>query len=132
MAADRDRTAPIGRRAVRLREALRGARGLWLFALAVLLAALLLALPGVGRPAPEGETALERRLAELLGQIDGVGKVHVMISGDDAPEGVVVICDRLESVRALLELQSAVQALLDVDADRIRIIGRNGFGGGGP
>ncbi len=68
----------------------------------------------------------------MLEQIDGVGHVSAMISLDEegAVTGAVIVASDLNDVLTGLEIQSAVQALLGVEADRIRVIpGRNGRGG---
>ena len=115
----------------RLLDDLRGARHIALFAALALLALAALLAMNVRGTRDTGGTALELRLQRLLSGLDGVGQVRVMITtdGEGRPEGVAVVCDGLCDMRAYLEIQSAIQALLDVDVTRIRIIGRNGFGG---
>lgn len=110
-------------------ESLRAARHIELLILIVLLAALALFMLGGARREPATGTALEARLEKLLKRIEGAGDVHVMISldGDDRPVGAAVVTDRPLTVRATLEIQSAIQALLDIDLDRIRVIGRGGL-----
>ena len=49
------------------------------------------------------------------------------LDGDDHPVGAAVVTDRPLTVRATLEIQSAIQALLDIDLDRIRVIGMGGL-----
>ena len=111
-------------------ETLRGARHLELFILMLLLSALgLLLLNGSG--ANPGRSSDEIRLERLLERIDGVGDAAVMIAldGDGKPVGAAVVAEGLTDVRARLEVQSAIQALLDIDIDRIRVIGRGGVSG---
>ena len=117
-----------------LLERLHGARHIGLFAGLVALALLALVLTN-GRESSGGtvgETSLERRLEQLLGQIDGVGRVNVMITedGDGAIIGAVVVAEGLEDIRPALEIQTAVRTLLRLDADRVSIIGRQGSYGG--
>ena len=100
-------------------ESLRRARHIELIAAIVALALLALILTGIGRDAPEAGSDAERRLERLLEKIDGVGRVHVMI----ADGGAVVVCERLDGLRAELAVRSAVRTLLDIDNDRIQIIG---------
>lgn len=118
----------------RLLDALGGARGAGLFALVALAAlmGLLMIKPGGTSNRADGEeTALERRVEAILECIDGVGEVDVMIAQDDsgAAVGAVVVAEGVGDVRAWLEVQSAVQALLALDAESIRVIGKNGLGG---
>ena len=111
-----------------LLESLRAARHIELLILIVLLAALALAMLGGARREPSGGTDVEARLEKLLGRMEGVGDVDVMISldADGNPAGAAVVADGPLSVRATLEIQSAIQALLDIDLSRIRVIGRGG------
>ena len=128
----------------RLLEKLRGARGIeWFAALAVAaLLALMLLRPGGGdgaqreaSPLGRGEdnpsgsgTPLEARVERILGRIEGAGRVSAMITqGEDgAVTGAVIVAEGLSDVQTYLRLQRAVSALLDVEADRIEIIGGSG------
>ena len=116
----------------RIRERLRGARRLELYAAAVALALLgLIAL----RSAPGGvtvqRTELEARLERVLSRIDGAGAVSAMINedADGTVIGAVVVADGLSGVRAYLQLQRAVRAALDIEVSRVTIIGGSAFGG---
>ena len=116
----------------RLLDGLSGARGIGVFA-ALVLAALagMLLMSGAYRDAPGADGAgddMEQRLSAVLEHIEGAEGVHVMIARDDGGEavGAVVVADRLESVRARLEVESAVQAALGIGLDRIRVIGDAG------
>ena len=110
-------------------ESLRAARHIELLILIVLLAALALFMLGGARREPAGGTDVEARLERLLKRIEGVEDVDVMITlgDDDRPAGAAVVSDRPLTVRATLEIQSAIQALLDIDLNRIRVIGRGGL-----
>lgn len=112
-------------------ESIRGARFIGLFLLVALLSALGLMLLNSGERGPSGGTELESRLERLLEGIDGVGDADVMITTDeqDRPVGVAVVVGGNLDVRTTLEIQSAIQALLDIDLKRIRIIGRGGLKG---
>ena len=108
-----------------LRDALRGARHLRLYAVVALVGILgILWLNGVGAPSGPEKTPLEARLERLLGQIDGAGKVSAMVVQDEqgGVTGAVIVVDRIRDMRTYLKLQTSVQALLDVGLDRIRII----------
>ena len=120
----------------RLWAHLKGARRIELFAgIAVLacLALLLMRASGGSERPDHGRTALESRLEAILGKIEGVGAVSVMVSeGEDGrARGAVIVSDGLDSVRAYLQIQSAVRALLELESGQISIIGKNGFGGVG-
>lgn len=111
-----------------LLESLRRARHIEWFAL-IAVAALVCGLwlnADIGtRDAERAEkTALELRLESLLSHIEGSGKVSVMITTkeDGTAEGAVVVVDAHGSIRAMLEMQSAVQTLLNIELSRIRII----------
>lgn len=111
-------------------ERLRAARhievGLLIAALAVL------GLMLVNGELPERQsgagTEPERRLARLLEQIDGTGRVSAMIAqGEDgAVTGAVIVADGLDDVRTLISVQTAVRTLLGINLDRVCVIGKNG------
>lgn len=114
-----------------LLERLRAARFLEVGLLIVALAILGLAMLNLSDAREDARcTGLEQRLARLLQQIDGVGKVNVMIAQDDdgAVTGAVIVAKDLRDVRTTLEIESAVQALLGLELDRIRVIGGRGDG----
>lgn len=117
----------------RLLERLRGARGFeWFAALALAALLALMLLKPVSGGGASG-TPLETRVERILRRIEGAGRVSVMITqGEDgAATGAVIVAEGLSDVKTYLRLQRAVSALLDVDADRIEIIGgSDAFGGG--
>ena len=111
-------------------EALRGARYLEWFLLAAVLSALGLML--LNNPGGTSERLPEEvRLERLLERVDGVGDVDVMITvdNDGRPAAAAVVAKGLDDIGARLEMQSAIQALLDIDLNRIRIIGKGGWAG---
>ena len=110
-------------------ERLRAARDVEVGVLLVALALLGLAVATAVAPAgDDGATDLERRLCRLLEGIDGVGRVSVMIAEDGG--GAVIVASDLDDVRTAIEVQSAAKALLNIDLDRICVIGRRGSYGG--
>lgn len=117
----------------RLWEMLRGARRIELFA-ALALAALiaLLLLKGGGGDAAVEKTALETRVEHILSRMEGVGEVSAMITEDEGGgvRGALIVAGELEDLAVYLRLQRAVAALLEVEVDRIEIIGRAGSIGG--
>ena len=103
-------------------DMLRGARRIELFIALVAAAVLLLQL--VGTVSVGGGTELEQRLAGILSQIEGVGRVRVMVTEnpDGGAEGVLVVADGADDIRVCLQLQYAVQTLLGTDAAQIEIV----------
>lgn len=104
-------------------EILHGARKLeWilLMLLLVLLVAILLEAP------LQSGSDIERRLQDILGRIDGAGKVEVLIAenADGAPEGVLVVTDGAEDIAVNIRLQQAVHTLLGLDISRIEVVQR--------
>ena len=114
-------------------ERLRSARKIEIFAAIVIVS--LIALQGLnGWSAPESEKSeLELRLESILSRIDGAGQVDAMITQreDGGITGVVVLADGIADVQTYLNVQRAVQTLLDIDLAQIQIIGgTRQFGGG--
>ena len=112
-------------------EALRGARYLEWFLLAALLSALGLMMLNHNTGSAADRLPEEVRLERLLERIDGVGDVDVMITvdGDGKPTAAAVVAEGLADIGTRLEIQSAIQALMDIDTNRIRIIGKGGWAG---
>ena len=105
-----------------LKEMLKAARRLeWLLILALLAALLVL---GMGGNAGGGANEEERRMERILSSIDGAGRVSVMLSRD--PEGncsgAVVSAGGADDLRVMLMLQSAVQALTNLELGQIEIV----------
>ena len=69
-------------------------------------------------------TETEERLENLLGQIQGVGEVHVMMTYQDEAqvEGVVVVTECGGNAVMVRKITEVVQALFDVDAHKIKVI----------
>ena len=112
-------------------EALRGARYLEWFLLVALLSTLGLMLLRNTDAQPSAKLPEEVRLERLLERIDGVGDVDVMIAmdSDGKPSAAAVVAEGLDDICVQLEIQSAIQALLDIDTNRIRVIGKGGWAG---
>lgn len=80
-------------------------------------------------PAPASAgTDQEAQLAQILGQIEGVGAAEVMIStpaasmGNDAEiAGVVVVAEGAQDLAVRLDILQAVRTALDVMADQVDI-----------
>ena len=69
-------------------------------------------------------TETEERLANILGQMKGIGEVHVMITYQEEAkvEGVVVVAESGENATIVHKITEVVQALFAVDAHKIKVI----------
>ena len=78
------------------------------------------------------KTELEKRLEELLENVEGVGKVKVMLMTDagqglystDSGEvtGVLIVAEGADNSVTIQKIQEAVMALFQIDAHKIRIM----------
>lgn len=106
-----------------LMEALKSARKLEIcIALAVVAALLVLGLGGGGGDG--GASPEERRMERILSEIEGAGRVSVMLSEDEkgAYSGAVVAASGAEDIAVLLRLQRAVQTLTGLEMENIEIV----------
>ena len=105
-----------------LMEALKSARKLEI-CIAVAAIAVLLAL-GLGGGSNGGASVEERRMERILSEIEGAGRVSVMLSvdGEGACSGAVVAASGAEDIAVLLKLQWAVQTLTGLEAGDIEIV----------
>jgi len=120
---------------------LRGIRHLEWIALLMALALAVLLLLGNrdagGGSAELSASPLEARMEAVLSQVQGAGKVRVLLqqkpaaaavfSGGqtqtaDSIDGVVVVAEGAGDARVALELSLAVKALLGVDMERIEVL----------
>lgn len=84
-------------------------------------------------PTDEGQiqtaqgTEIEKRLVNVLGQMQGVGDVHVMVTyaEDDSVEGVAVVAEGGDNAVVVQNITEVVQALFDVDSHKIKVIKGN-------
>ncbi len=99
--------------------------------LLLLLAGLLLVV--IALPTGKTETGMiygtdtEKRLESILSQMEGVGKVSVMVTfqeGDEV-EGVAVIAEGAENPVVVRNIIEVVQALFHVDSHKIKVIKSN-------
>ncbi|MDR2515154.1 MAG: hypothetical protein LBD02_08125 [Christensenellaceae bacterium] len=110
---------------------LKGGRGFPLLAALCALGILLLAasyfLPkslGAGALAgTPGETELEERLCGVLRQIEGVGRVRVLIheGGGDEIVGVLVVAEGAQELSVRTELMRAAMTALNVPARAVEV-----------
>ena len=70
------------------------------------------------------ETDMEKRLQNLLQQMQGVGEVHTMITyrDDKQVEGIVIIADGGGDAVVVRNITDVVRALFDVDSHKIKVI----------
>lgn len=78
------------------------------------------------------KTELEKRLEELLENVEGVGKVKVMLmtdagqglysTGSGEVTGVLIVAEGADNSVTIQKIQEAVMALFQIDAHKIRIM----------
>ena len=75
----------------------------------------------------ENVTDIEKRLAAMLQNIPGVGKVDVMITfrDDEQVEGILVLSEGAGDAVIVRNITDIVQALFDVEMHKIKVIERN-------
>ena len=73
------------------------------------------------------ETDMEKRLENLLQQMQGVGEVHAMLTyrDDEQVEGIVIIADGGGDAVVVRNITDVVRALFDVDSHKIKVIEKN-------
>lgn len=107
----------------RLLEALKTARKAEILIIVALACMLLLCLGG-DREARIVSTEVEVRLECVLSEIEGAGKVCVMLSENDEeqPLGAVVVAQGADEMHVVLEIQRAVKALTGLETQYIEVI----------
>ena len=72
------------------------------------------------------ETDMEKRLKNLLQQMEGVGEVHTMITyrDDKQVEGIVIVVEGGGDAVVVRNITEVVRALFDVDSHKIKVIGK--------
>ena len=105
-----------------LTEALRGAKRIELLVIIAMLCTLLVLAMNSG----DGDVTAypqEERLERILSEIEGAGRVKVMLTTeDDVVQGCVVTAEGADDIAIMLKLQRAVQALTNLDLNRIEIV----------
>ena len=104
-------------------EKLKGLRRPELLLAAVALAACALLLGG---RVAGGETSLEARMARVLSQMEGAGRVSVLLNrgSDERVTGAVIVAEGADNLRVMLELQRAAKALLGLELEDIEVLDR--------
>lgn len=67
----------------------------------------------------------ETRLCSVLSEIEGVGKVSVIINSEGESVGVVVVCQGADSILVRSEIISAVRIATGATGDNIQIYKMN-------
>ncbi len=64
----------------------------------------------------------EKRISQILSEIDGVGKAEVIISeNEDGIHGAVVVCEGANSIKVIMDVREAVSTALNIEAVNIKI-----------
>ena len=107
-----------------------------LLLLALLLGALLLLLPAKSSGERSGPGAKaqfdsdEEKLCAVLEQIEGCGRVYVLLRQQrDGAGGAVVVCDGADSASVTLEIVNAVSAYTGLGSNRIIVLKMKNQGG---
>lgn len=111
---------------------LKSVKHIGLIALLGICAILLLLIGFTSAPSETegGGSDLEKQTAAILSEIEGVGKVKVMIaveaksdvfSGGESIKGVIVVAEGADDMDVRVKLMKAVQTLLKINIDCIEI-----------
>lgn len=97
-----------------------------LIAVALIIALALIIYSGVGSASstdtPSNMDLEESRLATVLSNIQGAGKVEVMISrNDDTVTGVLVVAEGAKDISVLLKLLDATSTVMGVDKSIVEV-----------
>jgi len=105
----------------RLLQAFRSASRLELFVITAMVCVLLvLYLNGEGGTESSGS---ETRMEKILSQVEGAGKVSVLVAEDGGEiRGAVVTAEGADDMRVYLELLRAVRTLTGLESSSIEII----------
>ena len=111
----------------KITEAFRSARKIEIVLVAVMIAVMVVILLGQNDAAVSSTGSTEQRLENLLADIEGTGRVNVMLSGDESGcTGCVVVAEGAQDMLVVLKMQRAVQAALGISPENIEIIASGG------
>lgn len=104
-------------------EAFRSAKKLEIFLVIAAACALLVCTYG-SAPGNTVSTDEEKRLERILSQLEGAGRVQVMLSGDgeSSGRGAIVVAAGAEEIKVRLQLQQAVHTLTGLELNRIEVV----------
>lgn len=124
----------IDQRHATLTERLRGnphikrvlsVKNIGIIALTIIIAVALLIYSGVDKKSTSTSRTMdeeETRLANVLSNIEGVGKVQAMIVREDgAVKGVLVIAEGAEDISVMLKLLNATATVMGVDKGVVEV-----------
>ncbi len=101
------------------------------WALLALLAVAALVLLSSGVHSSDVRSETEARLERVLSEVEGAGRVKVMVfEGTDGETGVLVVATGARDVGVRLRLQTAVQTVLGIDNARIDVSAMEEASGG--
>ena len=67
-------------------------------------------------------TETEKKVTQILSEIEGVGEVEVMIyETEEKVSGVVIVCDGAKNIRVVMDIQEAVSVALGTTKENIKI-----------
>lgn len=117
------------------KKLLENKKNQWLVLLLVGILLVVIAIPtksnteqetswGISDENDANATEMEKRLESILGQMQGIGEVHVMITyqQETQVEGIVVVAEGGDNGVTIQKITEVVQALFDVDAHKIKVI----------
>jgi len=68
------------------------------------------------------DSDLERRIENILGKIDGVGKVSVLLTYDnESLEGIVIVAEGVNNLDTKVNIISAVEAVTGLGKHKIKV-----------
>ncbi len=104
-------------------QRLRAVRHIEWVMLCIACAAVLIVMGGA-QEASDSATQLERRIENVLGSVEGAGRVRVLVNEGSGGSvvGVVVVAEGAADLRVALSLQQAVQALMNIEAGQIEVL----------
>lgn len=105
-------------------EAFKSARKTEIIIVAAALIVLLMLGIGNSIPGDGTVTEMESRMQRILSQIEGAGRVKVMLSEDDSGSltGAVIAASGAEEIAVRLRLQQAVRTLTELKLDQIEVV----------
>jgi flagellar biosynthesis component FlhA len=93
-----------------------------LLAFALLFAAWRIFRNGEEDKATASATENERKVAQLLQEIEGVGEAEIVVCEDEnGVKSVVVVCDGANNFRVIMDVREAVAAALGTEESAVKI-----------
>jgi len=109
---------------LKMKEILNALRRIDVLIIAAVLCALVLLYGNSSGKNVPGASEQEIRMQNILSEIEGAGKVKVMIAEDEEgrPVGVLATAPGGDDIRVMLEIQRAVITLTGLEAEHIEIV----------